>query len=375
MTWNSAKRGTIEVELVRAAWEAVRAALPNAWTLNVDPQAVHRGSRLVYGPDALFTIVAPDGTSAIVLIRSKGVIVPRDVRSVANQVDAYARDAASGKRIDAAMLVAPFVSPTTRNQLEQHGLGWFDSTGNLRLRIDRPAVFIDRVGADRSGFRDPADRQLKSLRGPAAAKVVLELCEIDLPVGVRELAQRARVGAASSARVLELLDREALVRRNDDGVVVSVHKRQLVERWALDYKVMTSNEVVAALDPRGLNHALDKVAAMDDGVVVTGSAAARAYLPEDMTPVSPLVSLSLYTPNPMGLMTDLRLSPVDRGANVLVMRPYDEVVHAKARLVHGIRCAPPAQVVADLMTGPGRSSEEAEQLLAALVDTETGWES
>lgn len=362
------------MELVRSAEEAVRAALPTTWTLNVDPQAVHRGSHFVYGPDALFTIVAPDGTSAIVLIESKGVIVPRDVRSVANRIDAFAMDA-SGTRIDAAMLVAPFVSPTTRNQLEQHGLGWFDNTGNLRLRIDRPAVFIDRVGADRSGFRDPADRQLKSLRGPAAAKVVLELCEVGPPVGVRELAHRAQVGAATSARVLELLDREALVSRNDDGVVVSVHKRQLVERWALDYKVMTSNEVVAALDPRGLNHALDKVAAVDDGVTVTGSAAARAYLPEDMTPVSPLVSLILYAVNPMSLMTDLGLRPVDRGANVFVMRPYDDVVHAKARFAQGIRCAPPAQVVADLMTGPGRSSEEAEQLLAALGKTEPGWAS
>ncbi|WP_167974698.1 type IV toxin-antitoxin system AbiEi family antitoxin [Lentzea indica] len=272
------------------------------------------------------------------------------------------------------VLAAPFVSPTTRAQLEQHGMGWFDLTGNLRLRLDDPAVFLDRTGAERSGFRDPADRLLKSLRGPAAAKVVLELAETSLPVGVRELAERAQVGAATSARVLELLDREAAITRSDDGVVTAVRKRLLMDRWAQDYKVMASNEVIATLDPRGLNHALKALSSLDTRVAVTGSAAARAYLPDGVTPVSPIVSLSLYAEDPIGLMKQLGLRTADRGTNVLVMRPYDDVVHTKARLVGGIEYVPPAQVVADLLTGPGRSTEEAEQLMAALESIEPGWE-
>lgn len=365
--WNTSKRGTTEVELLRAAEEAIRAALPDTWTVNTDPPTAGDW------PDALFTIVAPDGTSAIVQVECKGVVVPRDVGIVARQFDAYAEAAAPGTRT-AAMLVAPFVSPTTRNQLAQHGLGWFDTTGNLRLRMDHPAVFIDRAGADRSGFRDPAERRLKSLRGPAAAKVVLELCELDPPIGVRELAERARVSVATSARVVDLLDREAVVGRGEDGSVASVRRRSMVERWTLDYQVMTANEVIPALDPRGLGHALSGLSGLDTGVVMTGSAAARAYLPEAVVPVSPLVSLNVYATDPLGLMAELGLRAVERGANVLVLRPYDAVVHTKARQVGGLRCAAPAQVVADLMTGPGRASEEAGQLLSTLAATEPGWE-
>lgn len=355
------------MELIQAAVEAIREALPDNWTVDV---VLQPGSRRGDGPDATFAIAAPDGTSATVLVECKGVIVPRDVGTVARRIDAYTGDSGSG-----AMLLAPFVSPTTRDQLRQFRMGWFDSTGNMRLRLDSPAVFIDRVGAERSGFRDPADRQLKSLRGPAAAKVVLELCEITSPIGVRELAERARVGVATSARVLELLDREAVVVRDESGAVTSVRKRHMVERWTLDYKIMTSNEVIPALDPRGLTHALDRLSEVDTAVTATGSAAARAYLPESITPVSPLVSLSLYADDPIDLMAEIGLTTVERGANVLVMRPYDGVVHAKSRRVDGISCAPPAQVVADLITGPGRSSEEAEQLMAALVTVEPGWES
>ncbi|HUQ60172.1 type IV toxin-antitoxin system AbiEi family antitoxin [Lentzea sp.] len=272
------------------------------------------------------------------------------------------------------VLVAPFVSPTVRAHLDEHGMGWFDLSGNVRLKLDEPAVFLDRVGAERSGFRDPADRLLKSLRGPAAAKVVLALAETGLPVGVRTLAERAGVGAATSARVLELLDREAAIMRSEDGVVTSVRKRLLLERWAQDYKVTTSNDVIATLDPRGLSHALNALASLGTRVTVTGSAAVRAYLPDRVTPVSPLVSLSLYAEDPLELMRQLGLRPAERGANVMVMRPYDRVVHDKARRLDGVEYAPPAQVVVDLLTGPGRSTEEAVQLMAALETNESGWE-
>ena len=359
--------------LSQAVEQALRSVLPDAWSIASDPQPLLGGPRRVYRPDARLTIAAPDGSRAVVLIECKGVVRPRDVGSVADQLDAYASVAARKGWTVGAMLAAPFISPTTRTQLDQRGLGWFDTTGNLRLRLDRPAVFLDRAGADRSGFRDPADRLLKSLRGPGAAKAVLELCETSLPVGVRDLAERAQIGAATSARVLELLDREAVIARNENGVVTAVRKRALIKRWTQDYKVMTSNEVMTTLDPRGLSHALKALSTVGTRIAVTGSAAVRAYLPDDVTPVSPLVSLSLYAEDPIGLMGQLGLRTVDRGTNVLVMRPYDEVVYAKSRLVDGIGFAAPAQVAADLLTGPGRSSEEAEQLMAALGARDQGW--
>src|SRR5829696_4622739 len=190
---NNTKLGTTEAELIQSAERAIRTALPVAWSMTVDRQPTYVAPRRLYRPDAQLNIAAPDGTSAVVLIECKGVVVPRDVAAVAQQLKEYGSAAeGNGVQVGGAMLVAPFVSPTTRAQLDQRGVGWFDMTGNLRLRLDRPAVFIDRAGAHRSGFRDPADRLLKSLRGPGAAKVVLELFETDLPVGVRDLAERAQ---------------------------------------------------------------------------------------------------------------------------------------------------------------------------------------
>lgn len=372
---NSTKRGTTEAELILSALLAIRSVLPSTWTIEPGVQTFNADSRQAFEPDGLFSITAPDGSETVVLLECKSVVAPRDVAGVARQLTQYAEKSGElGVEVGGLMLAAPFVSPTTRAQLEQHGLmGWFDLTGNLRLRIERPAVFLDRAGADRSGFRDPADRLLKSLRGPAAAKVVLELFDTSVPVGVRDLAGRAEVGAATSARVLELLDREAVITRGDDGAVIAVRKRALVDRWAQDYKVLSSNEVITTLDPRGLSHALEMLRETDFRVALTGSAAARAYLPQGLTAVSPLVSLSLYAEDPIGLIDRLGLRSVERGMNVLVMRPYDDIVYARSRRIEGLDYAAPAQVVADLLTGPGRSTEEAEQLMAVLETSEVGW--
>jgi hypothetical protein len=356
---NSGERGT--VSLVEAAEDAVRTALPAGWRVEVRQDS---GS----GVDALFEISAPDGTVATVLIEAKTNLEPRDVSRVAAQIERYA-----GAHINSAMVVTPFASPMARDGLARLDLGWFDLSGNLRLRVDRPSIFIDRVGAHRNPAAEPADRRLKSLRGPSAAKVVLYLADCELPMGVRALASAVGVSVSTSARVLDLLDREAVISRDDQGQVSRVRKAALVRRWTEDYGLTRSNEVIAAVDPRGLDHALESLRDCTQSYTTTGSVAQRGYLPSGVVPVSPLMSLTVYADNPVVFMRATGLRKTERGSNVLVVKPFDEVVHSKAQTIDGIRRAAPAQVIADLLTAPGRSTEEAEQLIEILAADDPAW--
>lgn len=365
---NRSNRGTAEVELLEGVEWALRGALPPDWVLTAERQPRVESAKA--RPDALFKIKAPDGTSFSLLVEVKRWVEPRDVSSVAAKLERLA-----GERVDAAIIATSFVSPTTRDRLAERGLGWFDPTGNLRLKVNRPSVFIDRVGASRGQSADPEDRRLKSLRGAAAAKVVLGLSETELPVGVRTLASLTGVGVASSARVLDLLDREGVISRGAKGEVIAVRKQTMVRRWAEDYGVTSSNEIVAALDPRGLDHAFGSLGATDQRCTITGSAAMRRYLPSGVIPVAPLMTLTCYADNPVVLMREAGMRKVERGANVLVARPFDEVVHSSSQVFEGMRYAAPAQVVADLLTGPGRASEEAEQLIEVLAVTDSSWAS
>lgn len=353
-----------ETELLRSFTEALGAALPSAWSLAAG-NAVHGEGT---GADATLTLVAPDRSTTAILVVAKRVVEPRDVSRVLRQVEA-ARD-----RWDAALLVtAPYLSPRVRDLLQAAGAGWFDSTGNLRLQLERPSVFIDRTGASRSPFTDANDRRLKSLKGPGAARVVRALLDTEAPLGVRALAELAEVAAATSSRVLEMLVREDLVERDDEGRVVDVRKLSLARRWSADYSLASSNQAVPMLAARGIDQVLSGLRRYDGSYAITAEAAIRPYLPRGQAAVAPLALLTLYVPDATAAAATLQLRPVDRGANVVLVEPFDPVVYRGSRVVDRLTYAAPSQVVVDLLTGPGRAPEEGASLIEALATNDQGW--
>lgn len=353
-----------ETELLRTLGEQLGETLPSAWSITSGPEEREPGRQT----DAVLTVTAPDGTTGTVLVEAKRVVEPRDVPSVLRQLESY-RDGG-----DAALLVtAPYLSPRVRDLLVEAGAGWFDSTGNLRLQLERPIVFIDRTGASRSPFTDADDRRLKSLKGPRAARVVRALLDIKTPFGVRELADLAEVGAATSSRVLELLVREDLVKRDADGRVADVRKLSLARRWSADYGLSSSNQAVPMLAARGIDQVLTGLRRYEGVYAVTAEAATRPYLPRGQAAVAPLALLTIYVPDAVAAAGSLQLRPVDRGANVVLVEPFDAVVYRGLKVKGRITFAAPSQVVVDLLTGAGRAPEEGESLIEALASKDEGW--
>src|ERR1043165_212089 len=161
---NSRESGTTQVGLIEAVERAVRVALPSTWPVEAYLPRM-AGDR----PDAQFVITAPDGEIAVLLVEYKAVVAPGGVAGMAGQLTDYVDNVAAshGHRVGGVMLASPFVSPMTRARLDELGVGWFDLVGNLRLRLDRPAVFLDRAGADRSEVGKPAGRLRQTPRGAA----------------------------------------------------------------------------------------------------------------------------------------------------------------------------------------------------------------
>jgi hypothetical protein len=120
---------------------------------------------------------------------------------------------------------------------------------------------------------------------------------------------------------------------------------------------------------------LRKLSLPDDGpvrVAVTGHYAARV--------VSPLASggqLMLYTEagphTPHQLAEELGLLTVDEGAEVLLLRRYDDVVFERCRVVDGVAHVAYSQLVLDGLGGPGRMPAEAEAVLTYMSEDEDSW--
>ncbi len=67
------------------------------------------------------------------------------------------------------------------------------------------------------------------------------------------------------------------------------------------------------------------------------------------------------------------LLPADRGTNVVLLRPFDEVVWDSTTEEAGIRYASVAQTAADCLTGNGRMPSEGEALTEWMALNEPLW--
>ena len=319
--------------------------LPASWRLASTPGGT---------PGA--TLRAPDGATARLKVIRRRRLDPKDVAALL-----VPQHGPSG-----TLVTAPFLSPRTRQLLADAGASYADATGNLRLVLDRPAVFIQAQGAQKNPQRE--SRPLASLKGPAAARVVRALCDVKPPYGVRRLAQIAAAAPASVSRTLAFLAREALVKRGPRDEVLEVDWPALLRRWVQDYQFLSSNTVMTFLEPRGIPGLVSKLRAFRRRYAVTGSLAAARRAPVAAARVA-----AVYVDDPSVVANSLDLRPAEAGANVILARPLDAVVFKRTWIDDGLTFAAWSQVAADLFTSPGRAPSEGEELIAWMKKSADAW--
>jgi hypothetical protein len=341
---------------VRDAVRQLQERLPASWTLTVTEEARLKDFRA----DVMLTVRPPDGKAASVVVEAKSDGSPVTVRRTIPQLATLL----AGSEADAAIFVAPYLPPRSREFLTEAGLGYADATGNIRLSIDQPALFIQAQGAD----KDPApiDRPLMSLRGRAAGRVVRALLDFRPPYTLSELALRSDTPIASVFRVVDLLQREALVEREDRGPITEVAWQDLLGRWTQDYAFLTSNATKALLAPRGVTEVMAALGEVRFDCVITGGMAAAPK-------VAPERLLALYVDDAEVAARELGLRETEAGANVILAEPFDIVAMERYRTIDSLWFAAPTQVVADLMTGPGRWPQQAEAMLGWMQENEDAW--
>ena len=298
---------------------------------------------------------APDGSKALLLIEAKKHLEPRRVPMILDQVRRYGKGT--------PLVASDFLTPRAREVLAECGAGYADTTGNFRLVLSRPALFIETKGADRAPW--PDERPLKSLKGRAAGRIVRALCDLDPPFAVREFAARAGVSVASASRVLALLDREAIVERGSMSVVNRVQKADLIRRWVREYSILGSNRTDNFLEPRGIPALLTKLKSAEFRYAVTGGLAASWA----SSAAAPPRAAAIFVENIPRTSEAMDLRRAETGSNVMLVEPFDDVVFERTWERDGIRCVALSQLCADLLTGPGRDPAEGEQLLNRLSES------
>lgn len=341
-----------ETELLDVASDILLQSLPEGWRVNLvkGRRAAHRILR-----------IKPPGRKPVdiqILIRPG--FQPRDIPALSKE------PAPSGAL--ARVLIAPFLSPTTRSRLGDCGLGYVDTTGAVQVTVDAPdvAIHLRAEGSGRNPF--PDDRPLRSLKGPSAARVIRALCDFTPPFGIRELAERCRASPAVASRVVGLLESEGLVEREPRNPVVRVNWPGVLRRWTQDYGFSNSHIVRANIEPRGHEALLKKLTGSRLNYALTAELAVSHLVQE-----APPRSVALFVEDMPEARKLLKLTETDAGANVMLAEPFDDVVFARSRTRGGLRLVAPSQAAADLLTGPGRSPSVGEVLIAWMQEHENEW--
>jgi hypothetical protein len=81
----------------------------------------------------------------------------------------------------------------------------------------------------------------------------------------------------------------------------------------------------------------------------------------------------LFVPDATDAAQALSLRRAQRGANVVLVEPFDSMVFQRVTQKEGLVYAAPSQVVADLLTGTARAPEQAVALLDALEANDRAW--
>ena len=188
---------------------------------------------------------------------------------------------------------------------------------------------------------------------------------------VRELIAASGASSGATYRVLDYLQREDLVVKNDNRYSVTDWER-LLREWSADAAFQTTTRVIAFIEPRGVDYFLGKLSKGSPfPVAVTGSVAAKEWATD-----APAKAAYVYVSSIQEASEQWGLRPNATAPNVILLEPktvsgvpFVNAVSSEA----GYPVAAPPQVAADLLNGPGREPAEGEYLIEWLKTNEKQW--
>ena len=340
--------------LVREGLRELQRRLPPGWSVG---EAVLEPPK---GPiDAIVEISAPDRRTGSLALETRARLDPKSARALVEATR-------SARSTGVLVVVARYLSASTRARLQEAGVGYLDLTGNVRIVVPEPGLFIETQGAIEDPDRE--ERPARSLRGPKAGRIVRALIDRKQPPGVRELAALTKIDAGYVSRVLAFLDSEALITRVSRGHTQAVDWPALLRRWAQEVPLGSRGQAQTYLDPRGASALVVRLTESSERYVISGGLATSAF-----APAAPARLATVWIRDAAEAAARLGLRPAEAGANVLLIEPGDEGVFEGAVQRDGVWYAALSQVAADLLTSPGRGPAEGEALINWMLANEEIW--
>jgi len=259
---------------------------------------------------------------------------------------------------------APYISPQAAAICREAGIGYFDLAGNCYLSFG--GVYIHKEGAA-NPFSEKRD--LRSLYSPKAERILRVLLTAPKRVWkTQELAQAAQVSLGQVANVKKLLADREWLKTDSTGMNLS-NPSALLDEWAkrFDFRRNQVAEYYTLADVAEAEVQFSEACQQlgFSNALTSFSAASR------IAPMVRYQRMSAYVNGEIELLAaTLNWKPVNSGANIGLLIPYDDGVFYGATNVGGSQIAGLVQTYLDLQNSRGRGQEAAE---AVRKEIEKSW--
>lgn len=260
------------------------------------------------------------------------------------------------------IIVAPWISDTSKQLLEAAGCWYLDLQGNARIVFD--GILIERLGAVAP---KEERRELRSLWKPISARVLRTL--LRFPTREWNLLQLSQAAIVSHAQVHKvktaLLAQEWLEEQGKARfkTLRLTNPKALLEAWKVAYQPTGRRSTwYTMLERNEIEQILIRLE--QPQIVLAGYSAARYLAPFARHPNEFLYATRAGLKE---LQKHLDLQDVDRGENIIVYLEPDEGIFLDSLEQQGLYLTSPIQTYLDLSHMGSRGLEAAEHLLETRI--------
>jgi len=348
-------------QLLDSALVGVREILPEGWTIEAIPQSPD--SNLDPG-NTLVTANHRGTGSTAAIVELRRTFTPQDAKRLLGDSVAAKLRAMTGNY--PILIIAPYLSPRTRQSLEEQHVSYIDLAGDIHLELQSLFVHIERTSRN----PNPTRTRSPGLSGASGGRVARVLVDAFPPYGVTEIAKAAGVDLGYTSRILERLSEEALIDREPRGKVTDVDWPGLLRARAQHLDLLGLRAAKRFVARQGARETLASLAEdPPQGYwVVTGSFAAS-----EIAPVATPALLVAYAMDPNVIANRLELLPADEGADVVLIRPSNYGPFDRPRPNAGIIWAGLSQIALDCLSGNGRMPAEGEAVIEWMAEHLEEW--
>ena len=305
----------------------------------------------------LSTLISGKPAKFIIEVKSQGE--PRLVRMAIAQLKEYLKSFKDSYGI----LVAPYLSDTSRQICKEARIGCIDLAGNAFLSFKN--VFIDR-----SGRPNPFTviRLSKSVFSPKSSRILrVLLSEPSKRWYVENLSKEAGISIGLTSRVKQALLSEEWIKEENKSFRLA-KPQEVLNQWVNNYSYEKNPgfSFYSGLSEDQLEAAIKK------------ECEKRKYryglaLFSGARKVAPFVRFmrffSYIDGNIEEIAKALQLKKVETGANVTLLQPYDEGVFYGLQDINGISVVSDIQLYLDLKNFKGRGEEAAQAIFEQRIKT------